>query len=35
VDSIEEGCSYTVRMRDGSFTDLASDVTKEGQNNGR
>ena len=35
VDSIEEGCSYTVRMRDGSFTALASDVTKEGQNNGR
>ena len=35
VDSIQEGCSYTVRMRDGSFTALASDVTKEGQNNGR
>lgn len=35
VDSIEEGGSYTVRMRDGSFTALASDVTKEGQNNGR
>jgi exonuclease VII large subunit len=35
VDSIEEGCSYTVRMRDGSFTALASDITKEGQNNGR
>jgi exodeoxyribonuclease VII large subunit len=31
VDSIEEGCSYTVRMRDGSFTALASDITKEGQ----
>ena len=35
VDSIEEGGSYTVRMRDGSFTALASDVIKEGQNNGR
>ena len=35
VDSIEEGGSYTVRMRDGSFTALASDVKKEGQNNGR
>jgi exodeoxyribonuclease VII large subunit len=35
IDSIEEGGSYTVRMRDGSFTALASDVKKEGQNNGR
>ena len=35
VDSIEEGGSYTVRMRDGSFTALASDVKKEGQNNAR
>jgi exodeoxyribonuclease VII large subunit len=35
VESIEEGGTYTVRMRDGSFTATASDVTKEGQNNGR
>ena len=35
VESIEEGGTYTVRMRDGSFTATASDVTKEGKSNGR
>ena len=35
VAGIEEGGTYTVRMRDGSFTALASDVTQEGKSNGR
>ena len=35
VDSVEEGGTYTVRMRDGSFTALASDVRQEGPYNGR
>ncbi|MBR7088469.1 MAG: hypothetical protein IKI38_03850, partial [Mogibacterium sp.] len=35
VEDIQEGSTYRIRMRDGSFTALASDITKEGPYNGR
>lgn len=35
VKDIQEGGTYRIRMRDGSFTALASDITKEGPYDGR
>lgn len=35
TSGITEGGTYRVRMRDGSFTAVASDITQEGPYNGR